>query len=186
MKTIVIKDALPKMLANAVVAEFPNEDWRYWHKYQDTNSLKYASKDHIRLPEAIKVALHSLGSIIEERVEYPCSFVDYDFHGAGMHMIPAGGYLREHQDAAKHPIMPWKRQLSACWYATPGWEEEWGGKIRIGDEILSPDFNTLVIFESDRWHEVLPVTQNRRVLSLFCWSVDHEVKGNTQADFNTN
>ena len=50
---------------------------------------------------------------------------------------------------------------------------------------MVPEFNTLAIFESHRVHEVLPVTgpDPRRVLSLFCWEIDHDAYGKTQADF---
>ena len=187
MNTIIIENALPIMLANAVVAEFPDENWRYWHKYNDENSLKYATKDHCRIPEACKRALHRLGNIIENEFIDVDFFVDYDFHGAGMHMIPSGGYLTEHVDAEYHPIMPWKRRLSACWYATPGWDDKWGGEIQIEGLSTKPEFNSLLIFESNLRHEVLPVTgpENRKVLSLFCWERENNPVGNTQANFNT-
>ena len=189
MKTIIIKNALPAIMANAVVAEFPSQEWRYWHRYNDENSIKYASKDPLRFPNAIARALNHLGSVIETSgisIHYPHTFVDYEFHAAGMHMIPSGGYLSKHKDAARHPLLPWKRTLSACWYATQGWQEDWGGQIDIEGAVMVPEFNTLAIFESDRLHEVLPITgsEDRRVLSLFCWEVDHEAAGETQAAFS--
>lgn len=190
MRTIIIYDALPRMLANAVFAEFPNEDWRYWHKYDDRNSLKYASKDPARFPPAVRKGLEQLGTAIEKSVagiHYPNSFVDYEYHAAGLHMIPPAGHLRRHQDAARHPILPWRRTLSACWYATPNWSEEWGGEIVIEGEHYFPRFNTLLIFESYRWHEVNKITgpEARRVLSLFAWEVDPGATGESRASFQS-
>lgn len=190
MRTLIINDALPRMLANAVFAEFPDEDWRHWHKYDDHNSLKYATKDPARFPPVICKALGQLGTVIEKSVagiHYPESFVDYEFHAAGLHMIPPAGHLRRHQDAARHPILPWRRTLSACWYATPDWSSDWGGEIVIDEQPYFPRFNSLVIFESNRWHSVNQITgpEARRVLSLFCWEIDTAARGETRAQFQS-
>lgn len=189
MKTVVIKNALPLMLANAVYAEFPRDDWRHWHHYNDAHSKKYGSKDPLRFPTVIHKALSQLGTVIEQSgiyEHYPQSFIDYEYHAAGIHMIPSQGHLAKHTDASRHPILPWKRTLSACWYATPDWEQGWGGELKTESECLTPEFNTLVIFEANQTHEVLKVTgpEPRRVLSIFCWELNSHADGDTTSNFN--
>jgi Rps23 Pro-64 3,4-dihydroxylase Tpa1-like proline 4-hydroxylase len=101
------------------------------------------------------------------------SFIDYDLHAAGMHMIPPGGFLASHLDAEYHPIRPWKRTHSIVMSVNSLWLKDWGGSFRADDREIFPECGQIVIFETrGLWHEVTPVlsgTHYRKTLALFAW-----------------
>jgi len=186
MSIEIVHDVLPLPVARAAVAMFPGPSWDHWHKYDSANSQKYASIDACRIPRACLAALDSLAYRKWATVA-ESAFPDIDFHAAGLHMIPPDGFLGRHIDARKHPLKPWIRAYSVVWFANSGDV----GVLRIGDQEISPQFNTAVCFEcSDTsWHEVTPNTsdQFRKTLSVFFWrlqSVDDEIANmNTSAVF---
>lgn len=64
------------------------------------------------------------------------------------------------------------RMMSCCLYLNAGWDEAWGGQLRMytdgGVIDVSPHAGTLAVFRSDTVeHEVLPATHER--LSLTGW-----------------
>ncbi len=79
-------------------------------------------------------------------------FVDPSFYGGGMHISGAGSFLDMHVDFNMHPIQKtWHRYLNLLLYMNDGWQEDWGGRLRLrhrdGEAIkeVEPVFNRAVL-----------------------------------------
>ena len=164
-------------LALAASNEWPSGDWPHWHLYDGNNSVKRASKDHYRLTPACKLLIAKMAETSVPDGLFP----DLSLHGAGMHEIPQGGYLRSHKDSEKHPVKPWFRKLNMVLFINSC---EGGELVIENHEPISPKPGKAVIFSPNLSHEVIPVTEGIRMsLSLFWWSLSGEGK-TTVADFS--
>lgn len=175
---MVIPNAIPLSLCLAAEAAWPSPDWQYWHRYNGPTANKFGSMDRSRIPPACLAALDALALAVIPHIGD--SFIDYDLHAAGMHMLPPGGFLSRHLDAECHPLRSWKRTHSIVMPVNSQWNaERFGGELRIEpDTIISPVIGQAVVFEtSGAWHEVLPVAScestccnsYRKTLALFAW-----------------
>ena len=197
MAVEIIKNAIPHSLCLAAEAAWPDQFWPFWHRYDNTTSNKFGSMDRNRIPAACLAALDALALAVIPHIG--SSFIDYDLHAAGLHMMPPGGFLGRHLDAETHPIHFWRRTHSIVMSVNAQWEpERFGGQLRLEsnldsepDVLISPEIGTAVVFETaNQWHEVLPVTsclssccnQYRKTLALFAWSHDGP-PGMTSAKF---
>lgn len=154
-------------LCLAAATEWPDNKWPHWHLYSYADSQKYASKDASRLTPACKVLINLLAG---QSIAPADTFPDLSLHGAGMHMIETGGYLKRHTDGERHPTTGWFRRFNAIVFLS----DCDGGELVIdGHDPVRPRFGQVVGFESSVPHEVLPVTGGvRKTLSLFWWSLD--------------
>ena len=188
-----ITHAIPASLCRSARASWPSWDWPYWHRYQGKNGDKYGSMDRLRLPPACIASLDALARVV---IPYlGDSFIDYDLHAAGMHMMPPGGFLSRHLDAECHPLRNWVRTHSIVLFLNEEWNPKWGGELRLesdkdseGDTLLLPAFGQAVIFTTAyQWHEVLPVLSscpdNRMTLALFAWR-EAACEGSMAANFS--
>lgn len=184
---LIIDDAIPSPRLAAADAAWPEATWNGWHRYQGKTADKFGLIHHSLAPPAIQRALWAVAEVIEERIPSGC-FIDFELHGAGMHMIPPGGFLGRHLDAEKHPQRPWSRTHSAVLFVDSSGDAD-GGKLVIEGNSIDPIRNRLVIFETPgAWHEVTRVIGNRlrRSLALFAWKVDEDASGATSARFEVN
>jgi hypothetical protein len=173
------QDFLSESLANAASVAFPDEKWQWWHRYGNRDSLKFGSVDHLRFPNACRLALEELGKDFDPIVTNNRRiFADFDYYAGGMHMIPPGGWLSWHLDAEYHPLYNWKRVGSLVWFCNKEWKEEWGGLLKLTDPVdgsetvICPEFNKCVYFETSQcWHQVTQVTgpENRKTMAIFYW-----------------
>lgn len=168
----VIHDALPEPLRLAALAFFPTVDWPHWHVY---GNGKRATRDALRIPDACRVALEHLAKTIEPGRGFP----DFDYHGAGLHLMPPGAWLGEHCDAESHPTRPWRRVWSLVCFLN----DCVGGELLIDGQVIQPQKNTAVLFDASKLHEVKETQSDRRTLGVFYWEVDHRAKGPTSAQF---
>lgn len=153
-------------LIKAAVACMPDERWPHWHKYNDSDSVKYATKDPARIPEPCKLLI----PLICLNAKTGCdSFPDLDLHGAGVHWIPENGRLNHHKDSQRHPAAGWYRRRSSVLFLS----ECSGGTLEVdGYGTIIPKPGVLVTFDSQLGHKVNPVTKgNRYTLSVFWWSL---------------
>lgn len=173
----IVDGAMPDQLVRAADAEWPSEDWPYWHSYRSGESMKLASRDPDRLPPACDELVRRMAEIRPD--DDNCgAFPDLQLYGAGMHMMLPGCRLGRHLDAARHPLTGWRREYSMMLYLTPGWNRDWGGELCLHYDDwrvpVEPLFNRLVIFrcQENAWHSVAKVTgpEPRKALSLFFWS----------------
>lgn len=181
----ILGSAIPRPLCLAAEAAWPSADWPYWHRYNGPTANKFGSMDRARIPPACLAALDALALAVIPYIGD--SFIDYDLHAAGLHMMPPGGFLGRHLDAECHPIRPWRRTHSIVMSVNSVWLPEYGGELYMEDEDpFQPRCGTAVVFTTaDQWHEVLPVTgeRYRKTLALFAWTVD-DCAGSTSAVFD--
>ena len=189
MSVNIITDAIPRSLVLAAEAAWPSPDWQYWHRYNGATANKYGSMDRSRIPPACIAALDALASAVIPYIGD--SFIDYDLHAAGMHMMPPGGFLGRHLDAECHPIRPWRRTHSIVMGVNSAWGELCGGELVIEpDTIIGVEPGRAVIFETaGTWHQVNRVNTDvsglyRKTLALFAWQIDHNCDGGTSANFS--
>lgn len=168
------KDVLPDHIRRAALAAFPACNWPWWHCY---GNGKLASVDPSRIPEACKIALQQLALLCEPTS--PTAFYDFDFYGAGMHLMPAGTNLGRHTDASHHAQKPWGRVSSLVYFL----EDGDGGELLMDGERIYPQANLALAFPSDIPHEVLRTNRDRKTLSLFSWELDAGEKSSTSAQF---
>ena len=178
MSVITIENAIPYSLCLAAEAAWPAPDWPYWHRYNGATANKFGTMDRGRIPPACLAALDALALAVIPHIGD--SFIDYDLHAAGLHMMPPGGFLGRHLDAECHPIQLWKRTHSIVMSVNSKWDtSRFGGELRVEpDIVLEPAIGRAVIFDTpETWHEVLPVTTcesvccnpYRKTLALFAW-----------------
>jgi Rps23 Pro-64 3,4-dihydroxylase Tpa1-like proline 4-hydroxylase len=187
----IIQDIIPRSLCLAAEAAWPSVTWPYWHRYNGKTANKYGTMDRSRIPPACLAALDALALAAVPFIGE--SFVDYDCHAAGLHMLPPGGFLARHLDAECHPIRPWKRTHSIVLGVNSEWQTPDGGQLTLesnldskADEEIFPQSGQAIIFEtSNQWHEVKPVTGSgfRKTLALFAWQIDRNCDGRTSANF---
>jgi Rps23 Pro-64 3,4-dihydroxylase Tpa1-like proline 4-hydroxylase len=189
MSVKIIENAIPRSLILAAEAAWPDQLWPYWHRYNGATANKYGSMDRSRIPAACLAALDALALAVADHIGD--SFIDYDLHAAGMHMMPPGGFLARHLDAECHPIRPWKRTHSIVMSINSAWGELCGGELIIEpDTMIGVEPGRAVIFETaGTWHQVNRVNTDvsglyRKTLALFAWQIDHNCDGRTSANFS--
>ena len=184
----IICDVIPRSLCLAAEAAWPSLDWPYWHRYNGATANKYGSMDRSRIPPACLAALDALALAVIPHIGD--SFIDYDLHAAGMHMMPPGGFLGRHLDAERHPIRPWRRTHSIVLGVNSAWGELCGGELIIEpDTVIGVQPGRAVIFETaGAWHQVSRVSTDvselyRKTLALFAWQIDNNCDGRSSANF---
>lgn len=189
MALVVIPNAIPQSLCLAAEAAWPDPSWQYWHRYNGATANKYGSLDRSRIPAACLAALDALALAVIPYIGN--SFIDYDLHAAGMHMMPPGGFLTRHLDAERHPIRPWRRTHSIVMSVNSAWGELCGGELIIEpDTVIGVEYGKAVIFETaGTWHHVNRVNTDvsklhRKTLALFAWKIDDDCDGRTSAQFH--
>lgn len=191
---ILIEQAIPRSLCLAAEAAWPSPDWPYWHRYNGATANKYGSMDRDRIPPACLAALDTLSLAVAPFIGN--SFIDYDLHAAGLHMMPPGGFLARHLDAECHPIRPWRRTHSIVLSVNHAWGEKCGGQLVLYSEldsmldmVIEVNGGTAVVFETPgQWHEVKRVNTDisllhRKTLALFAWQIDENCTGSSAAKF---
>lgn len=177
----------PRELLNAVDATWPGPTSGLWHCY---DSGKRATKTPHGLPRADQLLLDRLAAIpVIDWLRLECeAFPDLDqLHGAGLHQLDAGQSLGLHLDAERHPLMPWRREVSAVLYLDDVTE---GGRLELCDaagtviESVESRCGRLVVFATPgQWHRVSECGSLRRSVCLFWWSVTTDSSGATRATF---
>lgn len=186
MTVILLPDAIPRTLCRAAEAAWPDTSWPYWHRYKGRTADKFGSMDRLRVPPACIAALDALALAAAPHIG--SSFIDYDLHAAGLHMMPPGGFLERHLDAECHPLRPWKRTHSIVLFVNSAWGELCGGELVIEDQAIPVETGSAVVFETEgAWHHVNRVNTDisglhRKTLALFAWEMAQSV-GSTSATF---
>lgn len=163
---VYVKDFLPAPVAEAVAQAFPRIgeiDWQFAGPGQtrhtnDPNVEKVSCSEEARLPPVIRQVLHELNSatfldFVEAVTGFKDLIPDPWFGGGGLHSTGRGGRLMIHADADRHPNGKLHQILNLIYYATPDWQDEWGGALELwnGDatacvKSCPPVFNSMVLF----------------------------------------
>jgi len=112
-------------------------------------------------------------------------FVDPSFHGGGMHISGEGSFLDMHVDFNMHPVeKKWHRHLNLLLYMNKGWEDTWGGKLKIrhrdGSKTteVAPIFNRAVLMVTNEIsvHGFSPIhfpeDRYRKSFAIYCYYQD--------------
>ncbi len=188
---IVIDDFVPAELCRAACAEWPDERWQHWLRYDGERGTKFATRDALRVPPICQEIIRDLLRLPLERLTgLAGTFPDANLYGAGMHWIPAGGALPLHLDGDHNPVTGWERAASALVYVSPcegGDLQLWDAAGKTIVKSIAPQPGRLVVFEcgDNSWHSVAPVTGgNRLSLSSFFWRLPrHSTYRRARADF---
>ena len=78
------------------------------------------------------------------------------FWGGGFASVKRGGYLKIHADFNIHPKMQLNRRINVLIYLNKDWKEDYGGHLEFWNremsecqKKISPNFNTVVIFNTN-------------------------------------
>jgi hypothetical protein len=165
-------DVLPDHIRQAALATFPDESWEHWHRYENG---KLATKDRSRFPPACQMAI----DLIAIRCPPADGFYDPECVGAGLHFMPSGCELGEHQDAAFAGHREWRRTGSLVYFL----EGCVGGELIVAGDVIEPVANMAVMFSGSQLHSVNKTHSPRRTLSLFSYVESAAEKTTTRAQF---
>ena len=163
---IYIKDFLPEPIAKAIAQEFPHIGEIEWEfagpgatkHTADPNVEKVQCSREEQLPPLISRVLQQFNSatfldFVEAVTGFKALIPDPWYGGGGLHSTGNGGRLMIHADADRHPNGKLHQILNLIYYATPDWQEEWGGALELWNKdatecvkVCPPNFNSLVIF----------------------------------------
>jgi hypothetical protein len=189
---VIVDDWAEPELVRAAEAEWPDETWPFWHRYENG---KLATKDPLRHPPACAELIRRMLCLpVSELLGIDGTFGDWHCHGGGLHSMPPGSSLGLHLDSDHHPLTGWVRACNAVLSVNSVWDEHCGGEFELwdarGDQCvkrIAPRFNRLVLFEpSDvSWHSVAPVRgeESRKTLAVFFWKQGTSQRRRSQARF---
>jgi Rps23 Pro-64 3,4-dihydroxylase Tpa1-like proline 4-hydroxylase len=163
---VVIDNFLPQDIAELIAAEFPSPDAINW-RVDGPGDAKHTGDKYIEkiqtsneslFPPFIRHIMHEFNSglmakFVEQITGFPMVSPDPHYHGCGMHSTGRGGRLMVHADASRHPNPKFHQVINLIYYATPHWQEEYGGHLELWskdakqmEERIMPAFNRCVIF----------------------------------------
>lgn len=154
-------------------AEWPHE----WLKESGLATRKWSTT---KLPPSAAAVVRSIDVGMVERATGIEKLVpDRKLFGAGLHCIPAGGFLKMHVDFNRHP-RGWHRRVNLLIYLNQKWRDRWGGHLELGLENrkkIAPIGGRCVIFETNdqSWHGhpqplACPAHVQRRSLALYFYT----------------
>lgn len=156
----IIKNFLPEALAQDVFNEIESKSIDDWDRYDNPFERKWTLKDKNQICE--KIFLRDENFIKELENKFGPLILDESKLYYGVHKFEDGDFLDVHLDAGIHPIQKLKKHVTVGLYLSSiNWDvTKNGGELEFwnsnGDCIykISPDFNTLIVFENtiNAWH----------------------------------
>ena len=164
-----VDDLLPAALAQEIHAAFPPSG-RMTFK-NSIKERKYVAAQMDEHPPILEEAVYAfqdprvvtlVGEITGLREIEP----DVDLYAGGVSAMPKGNYLKPHLDNSHDKDQQRYRVLNLLYYATPEWQEEYGGSLELWDRgpkgqprSIPSLFNRLVLMITHRtsWHSVSEV-----------------------------
>lgn len=191
----VIDDFLPEDVAEAVLAEFPDQDaaWNHYHHYNEKKLALNRLAEMGPTTQAVFAELQSdrFLEIVETLTGVEGLIADPDLDGAGLHMIRRGGFLNVHTDFLSHTKnRHWSRQINLLIYFNRDWRDDWNGNLELWDggmtrcvHSINPRFNRCVVFRtrerSFHGHPAklsCPEDNSRRSIALYYFRNEGAVK----------
>lgn len=191
---IIIDNFLEENDCNKIVEEFPNEDWKFWHKIKSDVQIKYQCREVENFPTEIRLLIQKLCAEkflknLETLTGIKKLVPDPYFFGGGLHMIPNGGRLEIHSDFSETTHLKLYRRLNLILYLNKDWKDEYNGQLELWDKDLnkcekkiSPIFNRCIIFRTDTksFHghpERLQTPKGifRKSVALYYYTLDRDI-----------
>ena len=204
----VFDDFLPREIADLLAIEFPGPDAPAWVSRDfdaTTQTKKLGMSDETGYGPLTRLVMgqligHTFLAFLEALTGVPGLITDPSHNECGLHSTGRGGKLAVHTDLNRHPIKGRLHQhLNVLYYASPGWDESWGGHLELWDDKVRravqrilPRFNRLVVFEtgarSFHGHPqplTCPANRRRNSLALYYYTLERsEHAGGLQDDVN--
>ena len=158
---VIIDDFLDKSGCEKLLEEFPNEDWKFWHRIKKLNVIKYQCREVGNFPITARLLIQELCSEkflknLENLTGIKKLIPDPYFYGGGLHMIPPGGRLEVHSDFSEVKHLKIYRRLNLLLYLNKNWKNVYNGELEFWspdlskcEKKISPNFNRCVIFRTD-------------------------------------
>ncbi len=168
-KHLYIDNFFPLEIAKIISKSFPDCNEALWNisgpgaakNTGDRNIEKLHSNDEDMFPWVIRDVFYQFHSslfirFLEKHMSCSHLIPDPSLKGCGLHSTGAGGRLMVHIDGNRYYIGNLLDQkINVIYYATPEWNEEWGGHLELWDSTasscvkkISPKFNRLVAFDT--------------------------------------
>ncbi len=166
---VVLDDVFDPEVLERLLDEWPQADDPLWRRFGGEHEVKFEGTHPDLIPEVGRDLLDFWDSeawlaFLHDLTGDRSIVADSSRIGAGLHAIPPdGGKLDVHVDFNVHPHSGLKRRLNQLLYLNRGWDKRWGGCLELHGpkgrvEIVPPEFNRLVIFEtSERSYHGHPV-----------------------------
>lgn len=157
----VIKDLLDSRLLMKAVNQIGDYQQQNAYKYDNVFEKKMAYNNMRKMPTLCRQLIRELNSNpfvdwVSEVTKIPNLIPDPYLNGGGLHMIPRHGFLRVHADYNIYKQLNLLRRVNLILYLNPEWKSEYGGQLELWNSDMTkcvkkiePNFNTLVLFESD-------------------------------------
>ena len=153
-------DFLPPDLAETVLTAYPTPNVETWDRTTYTHlRKKFTLTKNFPTPIDELFAWTASARFLElvsEVTGIPRLLADPVLLGGGLHQIARGGFLDVHVDFNFHPRTKLHRRLNLLLYMNRDWKPEYQGYLELWDmrerrllEAISPDFNRLVLFETN-------------------------------------
>lgn len=181
VKSFTVDDLLPAELAEAIAGSFPPVE-------------KMVLKHHLGELKYVGVQMNEYAGLLEETIyafQDPrvvaavgeiCGLEelipDEHLYAGGISAMVKGNFLNPHLDNSHDFERKRYRALNLLYYATPGWNVEFGGNLELWDDgpkgnprTIESRFNRLAVMQTDKssWHSVSPVQHagTRRCVSNY-------------------
>lgn len=143
-----------------------------WHRYKNPIESKLVATNDIRSERVfceIVEKLHSPDWLksLADLTGIEGLQPDESLYGAGLSVVPSGGYLGLHKDLQVHPEWQTKpvmeRRLNLALFLNREWQDDWGGHLELWSECshgkplkcakrIRPQFSRIVLFDPNGFH----------------------------------
>jgi len=179
-----IDGLLPEEIATAIYGAFPPPTEMVLKK--TLGQLKYVGYQMNRYHPLLEETIYAFQDprvveLVSRIAAIPQLLPDENLYAGGISLMVRGHYLNPHLDNSHDIQRVNYRALNLLYYATPGWQEEFGGHLELWERgpgkpqrTLHSRFNRLVVMQTDErsWHSVSEVVHpgNRCCVSNYYFS----------------
>lgn len=168
-KHAVFDEFLPIEYANCLLKYFPDQHSSIWKAWGDPDRINHPNKQAIWNAANLNGLQPYFLNIISAFNSYPfLNFLskltgikkllpDPYLYGGGPHQILNSGRLAIHTDFNNHAALDLYRRINVLFYLNKNWRDEYNGHLELWDvdlkdcvKSISPIFNRLVIFNTDK------------------------------------
>lgn len=166
---IVLEDFLLESEAELALSDFPNPSSNIWLDWKSRDTVHQPKKQGIGHASRLNDVPPRLLNLLNSFNSYPfLNFLkqltgiekllpDPYFYGGGLHQMLNGGKLSVHTDFNDLKSLNLYRRINVLYYLNKGWKSEYNGDLELWSEgcqecskSISPTFNKLVVFDTDK------------------------------------